>query len=143
MVSAVVVDSGGDVEEGKEEVEEEGGRVSEVEAALDDNLPEEVVDAGAVVGEEEAAVVVSSSVDVDVPEVVVEEEDSGAEVGVVLWASVVLAGPVVEPGVVVVWSADVVRPAVVDAGAVDEEEPAVVDSGAELLGGSPVDACVR
>ena len=70
MVSVAVVDSGGGVEVGREEVTEEGGKVSEAvvdasevvkdEAMSDDNLPEEVEDTGAVVGEEEAAVVVSS-----------------------------------------------------------------------------------
>ena len=67
VVSVVVVDSGGEVEGGREEVIEEGGKVSEAvvdasvndETMLDDDLPVEVVDSGAVVGEEEAAVVVS------------------------------------------------------------------------------------
>lgn len=87
----------------------------------DDNLPEEVVDAGAVVGEEEAAVVVFSSA-VDVPEDAGAEEvvEAGAELGEL------------EGDALVDCSEEVVDSAVVDAGAEDEVESAVVDSALEL-----------
>lgn len=127
VVSAAVAEFG-EVDVGKEEDKEEGEEESKVvvasdeatdEVMVDDNLPEELVDAGALVGEEEAAVVVSSSV-VDVPEVAeAEVVEAGAELGVL------------EGDALVDCSEAVVDPAVVDAGA-DEDESAVADSAVEL-----------
>lgn len=143
VVSVAVVDSGGGVELGREEVTEEGGKVSEAEvdasevvkdeAMSDDNLPEEVEDSGAVVGEEEAAVVVISSlVVVDVPEAVAVNSEAES---VVLGAWEVLGAAVVEGALVVVCSAAVVCSAVVDAGA-EAEDVSAVDSAVVLAGSS-------
>lgn len=135
VVSVAVVVSGGEVEEGREDVEEEGGKVSEAvvdasvndETMLDDDLPVEVVDSGAVVvGEEEAAVVVSSVPVVDVPIIVVDSEGEVVELG----GSVEVALPVL----VVVCSSVVVRPAVVEAGVEVEDESEVVDPAVVLAG---------